>query len=220
METRNYKVTITGASPLLIHACNVVEQDRLKKWMKDPNNKKTSTAGDDRSPAFTWLTYCYHNGKHLTMDVDNIMSMFRDAGTKCPAPTGRGSMKGMTQSGIIAEGLGWEIIVGGNKIPWEPLNALFNESDFEVHQEVASSLGIELFMKRATIGTQKHVRVRPKFNEWSLEGKIMVLDPQLTESNLKMILKQGGFYVGLGDWRPGGKTPGQFGRFSAEIKKI
>ena len=220
METRNYKITITGASPLLVHAINIGEQDAVKKWQKDPNNKKISVSGDDRSPAWTWLTYCYHNGKNLTMDVDNIMSMFRDAGTKCPAPTGRGSMKAMTQSGIIAEGLGWEILIGGKKVPIEPLNALRKENDFEVHQQVAASMGFELFLKRATVGANKHVRVRPKFNEWAIVGNIMVLDPQLTEANLTMILKQGGFYVGLGDWGPGGRTPGQFGRFSAEIKKI
>lgn len=220
METKNYEVKLIGASPLLMHSCNIEGGSRVQKWQKDPNNKKISVAGDDRSPAWTWLTYCYHNGKNLVIDVDCIMSMLRDAGAKCPAATGRGSLKAATQSGIIAEGLGWEIQVNGNIIPWEPLDALFHEEDFEIHQQTAAALGFDLFMKRATIGQNKHVRVRPRFSNWTATGTITVLDSQLTESILNTLFKQGGFYVGLCDWRPGCKKPGQFGRFSAELKKI
>lgn len=220
MKAMNYKVTLTGESPIIMHADNLKGAESVKSWQKNPNNKEKSIAGDDRSPAWTWLTYCYHNGKNLVIDVDCIMSMLRDAGKKCPAPTGKGSLKSQTQSGIIAEGLGWDLRTNGELIPWEPLAALYNEENFEVHQQVAESLGVELFLKRAKVGMNKHVRVRPRISNWTAEGIITVLDEQLTESVITTILKQGGFYIGLCDWRPGSRSPGQFGRFSVNVEKI
>lgn len=220
MKTATYQVNLTGESPIIMHADNLKGAEKVRAWQKNPNNKEMSVAGDDRSPAWTWLTYCYHNGKNLVIDVDCIMSMLRDAGKKCPAPTGRGSLKSQTQSGIIAEGLGWDLLTNGNTIPWEPLEALYNEPDFEVHQQVAESLGVELFLKRAKIGMAKHVRVRPRISNWTASGVITVLDDQLTQDVITTILKQGGFYIGLCDWRPGSRSPGQFGRFSVNVKKI
>ncbi|MDD3176003.1 MAG: hypothetical protein PHU51_06000 [Candidatus Nanoarchaeia archaeon] len=217
---KKYQVTLTGESPIIMHADNIAGSETVRAWQKNPNNKSKSVAGDDRSPAWTWLTYCYHNGKNLVIDVDCIMSMLRDAGKKCAAPTGRGSLKSQTQSGIIAEGLGWDLLANGNPIPWEPLAALYSEEDFEVHQQVAESLGVELFLKRARIGMAKHVRVRPRISNWTANGVITVLDEQLTQDVITTILKQGGFYVGLCDWRPGSGSPGQFGRFSVNVKKL
>lgn len=220
MKTATYRVKLIGESPLLLHKDSVTGSMLIKKWQKNPENKKNAIAGDDRCPAWTWLTYCYHDNNFLQVDVDNIMSMLRDAGKRCPNPSGRGSLKVQTQSGIIAEGLGWNIKINGKEIPWQPLEELYKVENFEVHQEVAEKLGIELFIKRAKIGKNKHIRVRPRISNWTLEGKITVLDESLTENVIQTILRQGGFYVGLGDWRPGSPmSPGQFGRFSVNVSK-
>lgn len=67
----------------------------------------------------------------------------------------------------------------------------------------------------------KHIRVRPLFKNWSVETRISVIDEQksgITKEVLKRILEEGGALCGLGDWRPSGRTPGQFGRFSAEVE--
>lgn len=220
MKVRQYQVTLTGESPLLMHACSIDGQNAVKKWQKDPLNKGISTAGDDRCPAFTWITYCYHNGKNLVIDADNIMSMLRDAGAKCPATTGRGSLKAATQCGIISEGLGWDLYSNDRLIPWEPLERYLTENDFEKHLELVEQLGFELFQKRATVGKNKHIRIRPRFNNWRAEGVITVLDEQLTQKVVQTLLNMGGFYVGICDWRPGCKNPGQFGRFSATVKEL
>jgi hypothetical protein len=49
---RNYEVTMTGTQPLLLHADDIEWADRMSAWKDDPANKKTSKAGDDRSPAW------------------------------------------------------------------------------------------------------------------------------------------------------------------------
>jgi hypothetical protein len=149
------------------------------------------------------------------------MTMLRDGGKKCPAPTGKGSLKSQTQSGILVNEIGWPLMVNGSVIPWAPIEAMLNETEFEKHEQLAEQLGFTLFTKRARIGQSKHVRVRPRFDSWSASGTITVLDVQLTEQVLKNVLTHAGFYCGLMDWRPGSPTsPGQFGRFTATLKEI
>ena len=225
MNTRRYEVTLKGESPLLMHKDNIEFGERIKKWQKDPKNKDLSVAGDDRSPAWTWLSYCYHDGNELVVDVDNIMAMLRIAGSKVKHPNGKGTLKVLTQCGIIAEGLGWKFEVNGKTIPWGPLAKLEGEIDFDKHIAMAEKLGFKLFMKRAMISSgfgkgSKHVRIRPMFEDWTCKGTILVLDDVLTADVLQTIFNQGGYFAGLCDWRPGSPTPGQFGRFSATLKEI
>lgn len=216
-----YQVTLTGATPLLMHRDNIKWGERCNKWQKDPANKKSSVAGDDRSPAWTWIGYLYEeNRKRVVIDSDNLMSMLRDGGTKTPAPRGKGSMKAATQSGILVNEIGWPLLINGKEIPFEPILSLADELDFEKHEEAAADLGFELFVKRARIGQAKHVRVRPRFENWSASGTITVSDPQLTEEMLRTIFSFAGRYAGVGDWRPGSPSkPGQFGTFVADIRR-
>ena len=130
-------------------------------------------------------------------------------------------MKAATQSGILVNEIGWVLKVNGKEIPYEPILALADENDFEKHEALAEKLGFELFVKRARIGTAKHVRVRPRFENWSATGTITVSDPQLTEDMLTTIFAFAGRYAGIGDWRPGSPSkPGQFGTFTAEIRRM
>lgn len=221
MNARKYRVTLIGESPLLMHRDNIQAGERVRTWSKDPANKKNSVAGDDRTPAWTWIGYCYHDDNRLVIDADNLMTMLRDGGKKCPAASGKGSLKSQTQAGIVVNEIGWPVLVDGVEIPWEPIEALMNESDFDEHDKAAKALGFELFVKRARVGTSKHVRVRPRLDNWSCSGTITVLDDQLKTDVLQNILTHAGFYCGLMDWRPGSPTaPGQFGRFSATLELI
>lgn len=221
MNARKYAVTLTGVSPLLMHKDNISHGEAVRAWSKDPANKKNSVAGDDRSPAWTWIGYCYHDGKRLVIDADNLMTMLRDGGKKCPAPTGKGSMKAATQAGIIVNEIGWPLITDDGEVEWKKIEALLEQEDFAKHEEAAVALGFSLFVKRAKIGTSKHVRVRPRFDKWSCSGTLTVLDSQITTAMLKTILNHSGFYCGLCDWRPGSPSaPGQFGRFTAEVKEL
>ena len=221
MDARRYSVTLTGATPLLMHRDNIAWDERVKAWTKDPLHRKESEAGDDRTPAWKWLGCLYHDGDRLVMDADNLMSMLRDGGTKCPARKGRGSLKAATQAGILVDQIGWPLLAGGGEIPSRGLFALADEPDFARHEEVAQQMGFELFVKRARIGTSKHVRVRPRFDSWSCGGTVTVLDPQISRDVLEMVLTTAGLQVGIGDWRPGSPgKPGQFGRFAAEVRAL
>jgi hypothetical protein len=102
----------------------------------------------------------------------------------------------------------------------DKITPLLQNDDFAAHKEAVSDMGFSLFVKRAKIGTSKHIRVRPRFDQWELNGSISVWDDQITERVLSDILRYSGQYKGLGDWRPGGKTPGSFGMFEAVVKEV
>lgn len=218
---KTYKAILKGESPLLMHKDNIVWSELVKKWQKDPQNKALSQPGDDRSPAWTWIGSLYHDGKNLCMDSDNLMTMLREGGAKVPTGRKQQTYKAATQSGLLVNSVDSVFLVEGKQVPFAPINALSGELDFDKHLELAQELGFELLVKRAKVGMSKHIRVRPLFKNWSVETRISVIDEQksgITKEVLKRILEEGGALCGLGDWRPSGRTPGQFGRFSAEVE--
>lgn len=218
---RRYHVAIKGESHLLIHNDNLDFQTFLKKWQMDPANKGKSTPGDDRTPAFTWIGYLYTSFGKLVIPSDNLMSMFRDGGKRTPTGKRGGTFKAQSQSGIIVDQASWPLLIGGKEVPFEPIKRLMDNPSYEEHEAAVIPMGFELFAKRATVGTSKHVRVRPRFTEWATEGTITVVDDAITTEILTSILSSAGMYVGLGDWRPGApKAPGPFGKFTVTVKEI
>lgn len=223
MNYRRYHVTIEGQTPLLMHQDNLEFAKTLKAWQVDPANKAASKGnrGDDRTPAFSWIGYLYVRFGKLVIPSDNLMTMFRNGGVKTPTGKGKGTFKAQTQSGIVVDQEAWPLLVKGREIPFAPIEALLNEPSYEAHELAAKEMGFELFAKRAKVGEAKHVRVRPRFENWSCEGTISVFDDEITTEVLQTILTFAGRYAGLGDWRPGSPTsPGQFGVFTATVKEI
>ncbi len=219
---RKYEVTINGSTPLLMHADNIEWADRMDEWRNAPNNKTASKAGDDRSPAWRWIGSLYHDDKVVSMPSDNLMRCLLEGGAMVPVPGGRSgkTFKAQTQSGMVVNEAYWPVAVRGKTIAMADVRKLMDEKQFAEHKQRVESLGFGLFVKRAAIGQSKHVRVRPRFDEWSIRGSISVWDEQITESVLSDVLRCAGQYKGLGDWRPGGKTPGSFGMFEAEIREL
>lgn len=225
MDIRTYEVTLTGKSPLLMHWDNIEWSGALKKWREDPDNKSKSVAGDDRSPAFTWIGSVYRstNEGPIAMLSDNLQRCMMEGGAQVQLPGGRKgkTFKQQSQSGMMPGEESWPLIVNGKTIQFSKIWALRKEDDFEKHQEMAIDLGFQLYVKRARIGASKHVRVRPRFDQWSCAGTIQVWDEKITERALKDILRLAGDHKGLGDWRPSSpRSPGPFGRFAAEVKSI
>lgn len=216
---RSYTITLTGKMPLLMHADNIEWADHMDRWKNDPANKKLSKAGDDRSPAFRWLGSLYHDGEQVSMPSDNLMRSFMEGGAMVPVPGGKNgkTFKSQSQSGMLVDGTHWPLLVGGKPVPVAPLLKLKDEQEFATHQKVAEKYGFALHVKRAKIGTSKHIRVRPIFESWATSGVVHVWDEQITADVLVQIVTQAGLYKGLGDWRPGGKTPGPFGMFTASV---
>jgi len=218
---RTYKVTLTGKTDLLMHADDIDWADRMDDWKNDPKNRKGSRAGDDRSPAFRWLGSLYHNGQVIGLPNDNLMRASMEGGAMVPVPGGKNgkTFKAQTQSGMLVVGTHWSLLIGSENrtIQVSEVHSLKTEKDFAKHRAFVESLGFSLFVKRVKIGQSKHVRVRPLFSNWSATGHVSVWDDQITQQVLADIWSYAGSYKGIGDWRPGGKTPGPYGMFGAEV---
>lgn len=223
MKSHTYAVTITGETPLLLHHDNLAWASRMARWNTDPANKAKSVAGDDRTPAHRWIGCLYMDGNRVVLPSDNLMTVLREGGAKCPTGKRGGTFKRQTQSGLVVDQSGWDIIPGGKEAPvmWEQIVPLLDEQDFDAHVVRVIPLGFELFVKRARVGQTKHVRVRPRFAPgWMCSGTITVFDDTITEAVLQDILTYGGRYAGVGDWRPSSpKSPGPFGQFTATVTK-
>ena len=220
---RTYQVNITGKTALLMHWDNIDWADEMKAWQTDPSNRGKSAAGDDRTPAWRWVGCVYNDEKYVTMPSDNLMRCLMEGGAMIPVPGGKNgkTFKSLTQSGMAVSDEHWRLIADGKPIAWSDITALMQEEEFKQHVTRARELGFRLFTKRAKVGTSKHIRVRPRFDNWSLSGHLNVWDDKITETILRDVLTYAGNYKGLGDWRPSApKSPGCFGMFDAVIKKV
>ncbi len=221
---KTFAITLTGKTPLLMHHDNIDWADFMDTWKASPANKKTSKAGDDRSPAWRWLGCCYHDGKALVIPQENIMRSIMEGGVMVPVPGGKmgKTFKAQTQSGMMSTHPFWTLqTAAGLTIGWTALAALKNVDTFADNLAAVRAMGFDLLVKRARIGTSKHIRVRPVFAPgWSVRGSLSVWDEQITEEALANILEYAGQYKGLGDWRPGGKTPGPYGTFEATLERV
>jgi hypothetical protein len=220
MNATKYNITLTGETPLLLHHDNLSWAEVMQRWSKDPANSKASTAGDDRSPAWRWIGNLYIDGGKVVVPADNLMTVLREGGAKCPTGKKGATFKRQTQSGLVVNEAAWPITVDGACVNYSDIKPLIENADFAEHEATASSLGFALFTKRARIGQAKHIRVRPRFDRWQISGTITVFDEMITRDVLQNILTFAGTYAGLGDWRPSSpKSPGPFGKFLAAVTK-
>jgi hypothetical protein len=219
---KTFDVRIVGKTPLLMHFDNIEWADEMGRWKDNPENRKGSVAGDDRSPAWRWIGCLYNDGAQVTIPSENLMRCLMEGGAMVPVPKGKNgkTFKAQTQSGCNLAEPHWPLLVAGQPVPMAEIHALLRQEDFQAHQATAARLGFDLLVKRAKVGTSKHGRVRPRFAEWSARGLINAWDEQLTLDVLQKVFTFAGQYKGLGDWRPGGKTPGSFGMFSATVTEV
>lgn len=218
---QTYRVTITGKTPLLMHHDNIEWADFMKEWQENPANGKQSVKGDDRTPPWRWLGCVYHDGSALAIPQANIMKCLMEGGAMVPVPGGKSgkTFKSQTQSGMMSVQPFWSLVIGGGTVAWSDVEAAKDLPAFRDNRALAQKLGFALLVKRAAVGSSKHVRVRPQFAAgWEAHGEIAVWDEQITEKALRDIFEYAGQYKGIGDWRPGApKKPGPYGTFTAEI---
>jgi hypothetical protein len=221
MKPRTYAVELIGETPLLLHHDNLSWAEVMKSWETDPANKPNSVKGDDRSPAWRWMGYLYVEQGRIVIPSDNLMTVLREGGKRCPTGKGQTTFKSQTQSGLVVDQSAWPLLVNGAEISYSALKPLLKVLDFSSHEDQVQKLGFSLFVKRAKVGQAKHVRVRPRFDQWSCAGSITVFDEMITEAVLANILTFAGNYAGMGDWRPSSpKSPGPWGKFTAKIKEL
>jgi hypothetical protein len=156
------------------------------------------------------------------MPAENIMKSLMTGGQLVPVPGGKGgkTFKAQTMSGILPLATGFPILVRGKPVPFAPLAAMIGNAEFREHREMAEKAGFSLYQKRAAVGSSKHIRVRPRFEAWQIVARLMVVDDQITTEALTRIVDGAGRFKGLGDWRPGGRTPGPYGTFEATVKQV
>jgi len=218
---RTYEVKLTGQAPLLMHADNLDWRAQMERWQLVPDNKKSSKAGDDRTPAFRWIGNVYHDGRHVGIPADNLMTCIREGGARVPIGKGQTTFKRQSQSGIVVNEVLWPILGANGLVKYEHIAALKDITDFHDHEEACATLGFVLFSKSAKVGQSKHVRVRPRFDVWATGGTVIVFDDTITTGILQSIFDNAGRYCGLGDWRPSSpKSPGSWGTFTAKIKEV
>jgi hypothetical protein len=212
-------VVIKSKTPLLMHSDNIEWADLMEQWKNNPKNKKLSKAGDDRTPPWRWLGCLNHDGNIITIPSEYIMRCLMEGAAQVPTGKGQKTFKSQSQSGLYCSDFHWPLLLDSKEIKKDDLFAL-RDDEFTFHDQVETveKMGFSLFVKRAKIGQSKHIRVRPRFDQWSSEGEITITDPQITKEILQQIFDISGQYKGLGDWRPGAPTPGPFGMFSAELK--
>lgn len=222
MKARRYTIELNGETPLLLHHDNIPWSETMSKWEKDPGNKADSVKGDDRSPAWRWIGCLYVEADTIVLPADNLMTMMREGGKRCPTGKGKSTFKAQSQSGIIVDQSAWPILIHEKPVSFTPIKALYAEKTFQRHADLANELGFELFVKRAVLnGGSKNVRVRPRFDNWAATGSVTVVDDMITTDVLTNILQLAGAYAGLGDWRPSApKSPGSFGKFTATVTSM
>lgn len=220
-ELEKVKITIMGMTPLLMHADSIEWADRMDEWKNDPDNKTKSKAGDDRTPPWRWIGCLnYDDPKTGVVTIPSEYIMRSIMGGAAGVPTGKGTktFKEQSQSGLLCSEFHWPLVVRGKTIKMESINACLKLKTFKENQEAAEALGFTLFCKRAKIGQSKHIRVRPRFDDWMTTIELLITDEAITRKVLGQILDISGKRKGLGDWRPGAPTPGAFGMFKATIQ--
>ena len=95
-----FRFTLTGVSPLLLHADDIERSDQLTAWRKDHKNKNVSKAGDDRSPPWTWQTYVYSDGRNIVIPSDNLSASLLQAGGQMKL-SGMKTYKELSQTGFF-----------------------------------------------------------------------------------------------------------------------
>lgn len=219
----SYNFTLTGITPLLMHKDDVLAADMLSDWRKHPDNKNKSKAGDDRSPAWTWQTYLYIDEATGTVAMPSsvIMTSLRLAGASVILKK-QTTYKSLTQSGLTIDDEYCQLLVPAGD-DWATVDVLqlakIKDKDFIDQANEVRKLGFKLDLRRAAVGASKHVRVRPRFDRWMVKGKIDIVDPDFRYEALTQIMEIAGQRKGIGDWRPGAKTPGPYGRFGVTLKR-
>jgi len=189
---KDMNVRLTGATPLLLHsnrAANPLDPDAKK--MKTLSRKRDKTDEDlEKLSELEWFLSLYiGDDGQIVMPGENIEAMFIAAAKKEKKGT-------QAKVGFLCN-TACPISYAGPKKPQELLHNRH-------------------FVDVRAVRIQKNtvMRTRPIFREWHIDARLSFDPTQFNDASAVLgILKVGGEYIGLGDYRP------KYGRFTAEIQK-
>lgn len=222
-QMEKVQIQITGTTPLLMHADSIDWADTMEAWKNDPANKTKSKAGDDRTPPWRWIGCLNFDDPKtgiVTIPSEYIMRSIMGGAAEVTTGKGKKTFKAQSQSGLLCSDFHWPLKINGKTISMSSIQECMKMKSFKEQIDHVEKLGFSLFSKRASIGAAKHIRVRPRFDNWSALGELTIMDDQITVPILQTILDISGRVKGLGDWRPGGKTPGPWGMYTAIVRSI
>lgn len=214
-----YKFEFKGVNSLLMHNNNIEERDAIEAIRK---RMKGGKPGDDRSPAQSWKSYLYFSEDtgNICIPSENLLSCLLGGGVKVKVG-GKETLKTHSQR-VAFDRLDYDLLINGKPISKKSIEKINGE--FGEHTAAARDLGFRLHVKPVTVGTSKHIRVRPQFSQWSLAGTFTIDQEDvgvLGLMPLRDLFDACGRLVGLCDWRPGSpKRPGQYGRFQANVERV
>lgn len=201
-----------------MHNNNIEERDRIEALRK---RMKGGKAGDDRSPAESWKGYLYtsEDTGNVCIPSENLLACLLGGGVKVKVG-GKETLKTHSQR-VCFDQLDYDLLVNGKKLAKADVDSISGE--FTEQANACRELGFRLHVKPCSVGTSKHIRVRPLFSNWSVSGSFEIEDEDanvLSLTALRDLFTACGRLVGLGDWRPGApKRPGQYGRFGAKVER-
>ena len=115
---KRYEITMTGRSPLIMHRDNLDFAERnVKAWTRIPENKALTQAGDDRTPAWTWIGYLYNDKNVVGLDADITII----AGI----PMGIGSFLGAYFGGVFSSLIGVFLAIAAGTMMYVVLEEIF-----------------------------------------------------------------------------------------------
>lgn len=208
-----FEVTIEGRTPMLMHFNNLEARDRIQA-----RGRSGGKAGDDRTPPDMWKSSLYVSDDCVALPSENLLAALLNGGKKVSIGN-RKTLKEASQA-IFFDDFMIPLLVNGKKIARSDIEAI--EGDFSEHVTAARGLGFSLFVKPATVNGKSHVRVRPRFDAWSLKLTCETDHEDLLtgEGRMQALWTFAG-KAGVGDWRPSSpKKPGMFGVFNAKVQKI
>lgn len=217
---------LTGRTPILFHRDDIASSDEVSAWRDNPANKKIKVNGDDRWPAWTWMTYLHYDAEKgvVAIPFEVISSNLSRAGRKMTAKGNRrASLKAEACTSIIGvdETIEFfEFFGPKGKVHIADIEKMKDVLTYKEMVDAVEELGFSLFAKRAKIGKAKHVRIRPRFSKWAVRGTIQVEGQEFDFDTLKELFRLAG-NGGLLDWRPWSpESPGIYGQFDSELKRV
>ena len=196
MANMQIKITVTGETPLIMHADTLADPIHvLTKEFKKVSGKRTKTDEDHEKMArmeFMAALYKDPATDLLLIPGANIK--------KCLIEGARTTKSGpKIERGLVLQGTEFPLIHAGPK----DLDDLYDDKDFQDRRSVK-------------VGTARTMRVRPIFKKWGIDV-LCTIDPAVCSlDDLEEIAENAGKLIGLGDHR----KVGGYGRFKTVVTKV
>lgn len=189
---KKFSLTLTGTTPLLMHNVRLADPlDAAAKALKKISSKRKKT--DDDHAELSEAEFM--GGLYLDPDVGPFIPGLNIAASLLEGAKLNRLGTRMKRGLLITTEIN-PLVYDGPRDPVEMWNS-------------------GVFTHRAAVGvtTNRVMRTRPVFREWTTQAEGLIDESQLDFNELTQIAQNAGDFAGLGDWRP------RFGRFTAKVEE-